>query len=90
MNGKLQSIWLYDEGQKIELLLSYQKNVELVDDKDQNGKKRSSIKFSGYVQNGKAIANSFGVLTYTDHQGLKITDEGYFTEEWLLTGIGKR
>ena len=79
LNGKLESIWLYDEGEKIEEIISYQKNVNLKDDLDQNGNERSSIRFSGYMEKGKVLANSFGLLTYKDHQGFKWTDEGYLS-----------
>ena len=45
---------------------------------------------SGYFYKGKPVTNSFGVLTYEDTAGNKCSDEGIFSDQLRLSGIGKR
>ena len=88
--GKLISLEHYVEGKSIHQPLEYRENFKLPDDKDQNGDKRTDIKFNGFFYLGMRINDSHGFMSYLKNDKIKCSEKGIFCSQLRLLSTGQR
>ena len=97
--GKLESIEKYEESQLVDEPMMYQENMVVPNDEEEfdlttwcelkKGIRRINRIFTGLTRNGKPVPNVYGVLTYEDEEGNQCCDDGFFSEQFVISGEGR-
>ena len=77
----------------------YQENMVVPNDEEEfdlttwgeykKGIRRINRRFTGLTRNGKPVPNVYGVLIYEDEEGNQCRDDGFFSEQFIISGEGR-